>query len=212
MNKTWLAACACVLMLAGCVHTTRAHFVRHYTLSASAPSPMSDHASRVDRGVLQIARIDVPDWLDGTAMHYRLSYEDDGRSATYANSDWIAPPATLLESLVQKTILDGGDWRAVIGPRSPASADVTLQIRLDDFSQAFSRPQSSTGVLDATATLIFVRDEHVIAQRHFHIETAAPTSDAQGGAKALSDASAKFSGELRRWIDSVDDTSAAEVH
>lgn len=204
MNKTWLVPCACVLLLTGCLNTTKAHFVQHYTLSASAPPPAaSGQASRTGRGILQIAAIDVPDWLDGTAMYYRLDYRADGRLATYANSEWIAPPATLLEPLLQKAILVGGGWRAVIGPRNPASADVSLQIRLDDFSQDFSRPQASTGVLDATATLISTHDEHVMAQRHFRIEVPAPTPDAQGGTKALDDASAKFADALRRWADSI---------
>ena len=202
MNKTWLVPCACVLLLTGCLHTTKAHFVQHYTLRATAPVA-STQASRPGRGILQIAAIDVPDWLDGTAMYYRLDYRADGRLATFANSDWIAPPATLLEPLLQNAILAGGGWRAVIGPRNPATADASLQIRLDDFSQAFSQPQASTGVLDATATLISTHDEHVIAQRHFHVEVAAPTPDAQGGAKALDDASAKFADALRRWVDTT---------
>lgn len=186
------------------MHTTRAHFVGHYTLSAAAPSPAaSSRASRTDRGVLQITSMTVPDWLDGTAMYYRLDYRADDRLAAFANSDWIAPPATLLEPLLQKAILAGGGWRAVIGPRNPATAGVALQIRLDDFSQAFSQPNDSAGVLDATATLISNRDERVIGQRHFHVEVAAPTPDAQGGAKALAKASAEFSNGLRRWIDST---------
>src|SRR5690242_8557745 len=176
MNKTWLALCACVLVLSGCWNTTRTHFVQHYTLGPITPaSAVSGQANRAGRGILQITGIDVPDWLDGTAMYYRLDYRADGRLASYANSDWIAPPATLLQPLLQKAILAGGGWRAVIGPRNPASADVELRIGLDDFSQSFSQPHASTGVLDATATLISTRDDHVIAQRHFHVEVAAST-------------------------------------
>jgi cholesterol transport system auxiliary component len=192
------------MFLTGCVHTTKANFLHHYTLSAANSSSNAENGTPDPNGrTLQVAQIVVPEWLDGAAMYYRLDYQDDGRLASYANSDWIAPPATLLQPLLQQAILSGGGWRAVTGQRSPASADVTLQIRLDDFSQAFSQPQASTGVLDATATLIANRDQHVIAQRHFHVATPAPTPDAQGGAKALGDASAKFADELRRWITSA---------
>jgi cholesterol transport system auxiliary component len=195
------------------VHTTKANFLHHYTLGAAASSraPAREAANPNDR-TLQIAQIVVPEWLDGTAMYYRLDYERDGRLASYANSDWIAPPAALLEPLLEQTILAGGGWRAVTGPRGPASADVTLQVGLEDFSQSFSQPQASTGVLDATATLISSRDEHVIAQRHFHVEVAAPTADAQGGAKALGGASAKFADELRRWITSAAKDADTQTH
>ncbi|HET6905788.1 MAG TPA: ABC-type transport auxiliary lipoprotein family protein [Rhodanobacteraceae bacterium] len=194
------------------MHTTRANFLRHYTLNAAASAPGTAREAPGTHGeILQLAQIVVPEWLDGTAMYYRLDYEAGGRLAAYANSDWVASPATLLEPLLQKAILAAGGWRAVIGPRSPANPDVILQIRLDDFSQSFSQPHASTGVLDATATLISNRDEHVIAQRHFHVEVRAPTPDAQGGATALNEASAQFAGELRQWVDSAAvDANAAE--
>ncbi len=199
MNKSWLAPAICVLALSGCMQSTKARFVQHYTLNAPAPREPQQPALAGNR-ILQLARIEVPEWLDGTAMYYRLDYRADGKLAAYADSDWIAPPAALLEPLLEREIVAGGDWVAVIGPGSLASADVSLQIWLDDFAQVFSQPQQSSGVLDATATLISNRDEHVIAQRHFHVEIHASTSNAQGGVKALNQASAQFSAELQRWL------------
>jgi cholesterol transport system auxiliary component len=201
MNKRVLATCALALVMTACVHTNTARFVQHYTLTAGAPGPGATQTGiRSADKILQIARIDVPDWLAGTAMYYRLDYRADGRLATYADSDWIAPPATLLEPLLEKTIAAGGGWRAVIGPRNLASADVSLQLRLDDFAQNFSGPRQSSGVIDATATLVSDRDGHVIAQRHFRLGAPAPTPDAEGGAKALGRASARFAAELQRWL------------
>ncbi len=196
MNRSWFALGACLLVVTGCVHSTKARFVQHYTLDAPAPREAQVPA---DARILQIARIGVPEWLEGTAMYYRLDYRVGGRMATYADSDWIAPLATLLEPLLEKALVAGGGWRAVIGPGSLAGADVSLQIRLDDFAQVFSQPQQSSGVLDATATLISNHDERVIAQRHFHVEVSAPTPDAQGGVRAMNEASAQFAGQLQRW-------------
>lgn len=199
MNKSWFALGACLLALSGCMHSTKARFVQHYMLNAPVPRESQQPALAGNR-ILQVARIEVPEWLDGTAMYYRLDYRADAQLATYADSDWIAPPATLLEPLLERAIVAGGVWGAVIGPGSLASADVSLQIRLDDFVQVFSQPQQSNGVVDATATLISNRDEHVIAQRHFHVEVSAPTPDAQGGVKALNQASAQLAVELQRWL------------
>lgn len=193
---------ACALLLGGCVHSTKAQFTRHYALGASAAPPANEtSAAGVNGKILEVAQISVPDWLSGNAMYYRLDYQNDDRLAAYGQSDWIAPPASLLEPILRRVLAAGG-WRAVVGPRNPATADVSLQLRLDDFSQAFAQPGDSKGVLDATATLIDSHKESVVAQKHFHIEVAAVTPDAQGGAKALSEASRRFASQLQRWAQS----------
>lgn len=191
---------ACMLLVGGCVHSTKAQFTRHYALGAAASAPAGGpNATGRNGKILEVAQISVPEWLSGNAMYYRLDYRNDDRLAAYAQSDWIAPPASLLESILRHA-LAGGGWRAVVGPRNPAAADASLQLRLDDFSQAFAQPGDSKGVLDATATLIDSHSDGVIAQKHFHIEVAAATPDAQGGAKALADASRKFAAQLQGWV------------
>lgn len=191
---------ACMLLLGGCMHSTKAQFTRHYGLGTPAAAPTGEnHATGANGKILEVAQISVPEWLSGNAMYYRLDYQNDDRLAAYAQSDWIAPPASLLEPILQRA-LAGGDWRAVVGPRNPANADVNLQLRLDDFSQAFAQPGDSNGVLDATATLIDNHSDSVIAQKHFHVEVTAATADAQGGAKALAEASRKFAARLQGWV------------
>lgn len=193
------------LLLGGCATATRPAFPHHYDLGAPpAVTSTPAQATSDDDGVLKVERIAVPPWLAGTAMHYRLHYRDDDTLAAYANSDWAAPPAALLEPLIQRTLAEDGGWRAVIGPGSPAVADATLRIRLDDFSQGFGSPDESAGVLDATATLVDNHDDAVLAQRHFHVEIAAPSPDAQGGALALRDASVRFATDLRDWLRRLD--------
>jgi cholesterol transport system auxiliary component len=190
---------ACALILGGCVHSTKVQFTRHYALGAtSAASAGEANATGANGKILEVAQISVPEWLSGTAMYYRLDYRNDNQLAAYAQSDWIAPPAAMLEPILRHR-LAGGGWRAVIGPRDPATADASLQLRLDDFSQAFAQPGESKGVLDATATLIDSHDDSVIAQKHFHVEVAAATADAQGGAKALAEASRRFAAQLQGW-------------
>lgn len=204
MTRNWLALGACLSMLAGCAQlSSRQTFPKHYTLTDS-PAPLQQARGTAPRkATLQVARITVPPWLQGTGLYYRLDYRDDDRIAEYAQSDWVSPPARLLEPMILDAIVRQGAWPIVIGANSPARADFSLHVGLDDFSQAFASPGQSRGVLDATATLVDNRDGNAIAQEHFHVEAAAPSADAQGGVKALNRAALQFTAELERWLRTV---------
>jgi cholesterol transport system auxiliary component len=204
MTRNWFALGACLLMLAGCAQlASRQSFPKHYTLTGSPMSARQspDPASR--QATLQVSRITVPPWLQGTALYYRLDYRQNDRIAAYAQSDWVSPPARLLEPIIRNAISRSGTWRIVTGPTGSTRTDFSLHIGLDDFSQAFASPNRSRGVLDATATLVDNRNGKAIAQKYFHAEAAAPSPDAQGGVKALNHAALQFTGELERWLRAV---------
>lgn len=201
--------CACTLVLGGCMNTTRTRFTTHYTLGESAPAIAS---ARHGQKVLRVSRISVPPWLEGTAMHYRLDYRHDDRLASYGRSDWVAPPATMLEDLIRNTVAAGDDWRAVVGPDSTATADADLHLRLENFGQVFAQPDQSAALIEATATLVDDHDGEVMAQKHFRIEIAASTPDAQGGAKALGEAGRRFADRLERWLGAAVENQSARMN
>jgi cholesterol transport system auxiliary component len=200
MNRIWPVIGVCALVLGGCAEASRQAYTTHYTIAAPARSALHGPTEPGSGKTLQVARMTVPPWLQGTDMDYRLDYLHDNRIAAYGRSDWVAPPAGLLEQMVRNAIAGDGFWRAVIGPASPAQADMSLHIRIDDFSQVFTSPQQSHGVLDATATLIGDRDDNVVAQKHFHIEAPAPTADAPGGVEALKHVGREFAARLQGWL------------
>lgn len=186
-------------LLAACGSApTRQAFPHHFTLTGATVS--ATHVSRSGRDTLRVARIAVPAWLAGSAMYYRLDYAARDQLAAYTQSDWIAPPAQLLQALLIRTLAADGGWRIVTGPADPAQTDYSLHVRLDDFSQAFSGPRQSVAVLDASATLVDERDTHAVAQRHFHIAVPSPSADAAGGAAALNQASRQFARALQAWL------------
>lgn len=198
MKRMQIALASCLLALGGCGAASRQNIVpRHYTLGSltSASTPTSPQAKGA---ILRIARIEMPAWLQGTGLYYRLAYRNDNAIAAYANSDWAAPPAAMLERRLRDALADGG-WRAVVGSASNAQADFTLHVSVDDFSQVFTSPGESFGVLDATVTLDGASDA-LVAQRHFHFRIAAPSADAAGGVRALDTASRDFARQLRDWL------------
>lgn len=199
MKRIRLLLALCLLALGSCGAASRQNVVpRHYTLGGLSPAA-SQTSPHSNGAILRVARIEMPAWLQDIGLYYRLAYRHDNVIAVYANSDWAAPPAGMLEQRLRNALADGG-WRAVVGPGSNAQADFTLHVRLDDFSQVFTSPSESYGVLDATATLIGARDA-VVAQRHFRFRVAAPTADAAGGVKALDAASRDFAHQLRDWLE-----------
>lgn len=209
MNRMFALLCACALILVGCMNTTRTRFTNHYTLGESTPANTAAHHGQA---VLRISRIAVPPWLEGTAMHYRLDYRHDNRVAAYGRSDWVAPPATMLEDLIRNTVAAGGDWLAVVGPGSTAMADADLHLQLENFSQVFAQPDQSAGLIEATATLVDSRDASVMTQKHFRIEVPASTPDAQGGAKALGEAGRRFATQLERWLASTAENQSVRMN
>src|SRR6185312_15236181 len=136
MMRNWLALGACMVVLGGCAQlSSRQTFPEHYTL-VDTPSPALQNSGTPEwNATLQVARI-----------------------AAYAQSDWVTPPARLLEPMIRNALANGNAWRAVIGPTGPARTDFSLHVRLDNFSQTFTSPRQSYGALDATATLVDNRD------------------------------------------------------
>lgn len=201
MNKMWLGTCALALLLSGCIPASKTDFMQHYALGDPVPATSSQSAPAATRHkVLYIAPIGVPPWLEGTQMLYRLDYRHDAQVSAYAHSDWIAPPATLLEALVRHATMATRGWQAVTGAGDPVRADASLHIRLDDFSQAFAQPDHSSGVISATATLVDNKHGAVIGQKTFQVQVAASGADARGGAAALGQASDRFAKQLERWL------------
>lgn len=197
----WVLLGACLLVLGGCAAASRqAPFPSHYVLTGAAVPATPAPAPVGQRGTLRVARISAPPWLDGTDLYYRLAWRHDHAIAAYADSDWVSPPARMLGQVIVNALAGAALWRIVLGPDSPAQVALGLDIRLDDFSQVFTSPGASVGVLDATATLVDNRDGRVIAQRRFQVKASAPSADAAGGVEALNDASRQFATQLVDWL------------
>lgn len=205
--------CAAVLLLGGCAHTGADKTIHRYELDAQTKGAVGDgQAQQATERVLEIAQISVPQWLSGTVMYYRLAYRDGNRLAAYAYSKWTAPPAALLGDIIRTTLAVRGNWRAVVAPGSASLAAVTLNLRLEQFSQVFSRPQRSAGIVAMRATLVDNPAERVIAQQRFSVQAPAPTADAQGGVQALSQASRQLAEQLLRWVQARADERSKTQH
>jgi cholesterol transport system auxiliary component len=165
------------------------------------PAPRYARANTGIAGTVLIPAARAPAWLDEPGIAYRLLYEERDQPRIYAMSRWAADPAALLTERIRSRFaaVSGG----VVTPADTASADYTLRVDLDDFSQRFDAPAHSRATLIARASLLSTRDRKLVAQRTFAIEReAAP--DAAGAVRALTEASGEFVEDLVKWaVDSA---------
>ncbi|HET6655504.1 MAG TPA: ABC-type transport auxiliary lipoprotein family protein [Gammaproteobacteria bacterium] len=212
IKKLALALVPPALLLAGCFGGSQPVLTEHFTLAGTPPTQTEQVAAPAEAGaangpILRIAEINAPHWLDTTNLYYRLAYRNDAKISAYSRSDWVAPPTVLLGGVLQTTLAHSGRWKAILGPSDVTQADVALRVELNDFEQTFTSAGQSAGVLDATVTIVSSEGNRILAQRHFHIEKPAPSADAAGGVKALSEASRAFATKVRDWLGEVTATT-----
>lgn len=145
-------------------------------------------------GALALAEIDTSLSLDSTAVQYRLAYANPQELRPYALARWTMPPAQLMQQRVRSVLNARGPVLAP-GVGTPAH---TLKLDLEEFSQVFSAPGTSQGVVQLRATLL--KGNTLAAQRSFSVQAPAPTADASGGARALSLAATEVAKQLSDWV------------
>jgi cholesterol transport system auxiliary component len=159
------------------------------------PNAPSDSPA-LSEAQLVIFDVSAPAWMDGTAMYYRLAYQNAAVPLPYAESEWVMSPAALLTQRLRSSAAVHGDGGArLVGVHTPAV--YRLHSELLEFEQIFDAPDRSHGVLRLRATL---EGEGVWAQRTFVIERLAPTPNAAGGVTALTECSNELARLLEGWV------------
>jgi len=171
------------------------------TLAACGPllprSPTSElHDLGSQRAARPLVRVPVltdvraPNWLDGTAIHYRLAYESETRRRSYALSRWAAPPAELL-SVALRRMLDS--------PGAPSTC--RLVVELDEFIQVFEQPQASAALISGVATLVGANGRTIVDRMRFSLTEKATGADAPSGVAALSRGVDALGARIADWLD-----------
>lgn len=145
---------------------------------------------------IRVAEVAMPSWLDTPLMYFRLDYANQQQPRPYATSRWAMAPGQMLTQRLRQRIAQAG---GIALTASDGAFDAPLlRVQVDDFSQHFRAPQTSSARLALRATLF--RGRHVIAQRSFTLEQDAPSADAGGGAAALAAAADAAMDEITDWL------------
>lgn len=160
------------------------------------PAPSAATGALAKAPLLALAEITAAPALDGSAMQYRLLYDNDLQLRPYAWHVWSMAPAQLLTLRIKQGLSAAG--MQVVGAGTGVAAPRLLRIELDEFAQAFTGATTSEARIALRATLSEGRT--VLAQRSFAQQVAAPSADAPGGARAMQQASDRLIAELHSWL------------
>lgn len=179
-----------LLLLSACASTETRH---SYDFGSKHIAPSSNQLAALK---INLAEIQVPVSLEGSAMLYRLLYDNPQELRSYANSRWSMPPAQLIkQKIIARINQEGG---AVSASTDGVAGLPLLKIDLEEFSQHFSTPGSSQVQLRWRASII--NNKRLLAQKVFSAQLGSSSADAAGGARAMPLASDQAITELIVWL------------
>ena len=145
--------------------------------------------------------------FDNQAVLYRLTYQNAQELRPYTLARWVIPPAQLIRQRLREQL---GQRRSIFDARGGLALNrsqnavlpLLLRLDLEEFSQVFTTPEASAGLIRLRATLIeqATSGEKLIAQRRIVVQRPAPSADAQGGIKALTQATDAAIEEIDLWL------------
>ncbi|MFZ6801608.1 ABC-type transport auxiliary lipoprotein family protein [Undibacterium sp. Di24W] len=179
-----------VLLFSACAST---EVQRSYDFGSNNKPPIGGQLATLK---ISLAEIQVPMNLEGSAMLYRLIYDNPQELRSYANSRWSMPPAQLLkQKIISRINQEGG---TVTTGADGTSGLPILRIDLEEFAQHFSTLESSQVQLRWRASLI--NNKQLLAQKVFSAQSNSGSPDAVGGARAMPQASDQAITELIVWL------------
>ena len=187
-----LAGASAALTLSACAVSPAPASKAVYDFGPATARPTVNTPAFV--GSLALSGVDASPALDSTAVQYRLVYANPQELRPYALARWTMPPALLVQQRVRNVLAARGP---VLAP-GVGSAAYTLKLELEEFSQVFSAPDASQGVVQLRATLL--KGTGLAAQHSFSVQAPAPTADASGGVRAMSVAADEVAGQLSEWV------------
>lgn len=184
----WILVVLSILLLAGCYTSGKRGTERGLVIhDLGLPAERLTGAQRP--GILAI-EVRAPLWMDSLGINYRLAYADASVLREYSRSRWAGPPGQLIEQrLLQQ--LDGV-------PSGQVRGKCLLRLEIAEFSQVFSAPAESRGVLRGRAFWLDA-GRRALAERPVAIAVPAPTADAPGGVAALQESVGKLASQLLVW-------------
>jgi cholesterol transport system auxiliary component len=175
-------------------------------LTAQASAPASPRQTQLP--ALAIDDISTPGGaIDNLAVLYRLGYTDVQQLRPYAQARWSKPAAQLVQQRLReqlgqrRTVFRIGEGAAMNRSQNTV-LPLQLRLELQEFSQLFSAPEASVGLVRLRATLLELTPagEKLLGQRLVVVQRPAASADAPGGVRALTAATDAAIEEIEQWL------------
>lgn len=187
----------CCLLLAGCFTSGKRGGDAPLAIYDFGPLPAGAQLSH--RQVPLALEVRAPLWFDTMGIDYRLAYIDAARLREYARARWAGPPAQMLQQRLAQQLR--------LSPSGQGQARCLMRIEITEFSQVFSAPDMSRGVMQGRV-LLFDRSRRPLAEFPINLEKMAATQDARGGVGALTEAVDQLAADLKSWESQLADKPA----
>lgn len=181
-----------LLALGGCSVLSSGAPATTYDLGPLAAPPSQPPAPLPK---LRVAETDGPDWMEGSALYYRLQYAQAQRLQAYATQRWVQPAPRLFDARLREAVA----LRGALSWYGDASVPA-VKVDLLAFEQVFDTATSSRGVVRARVTVF---QKGMIGQKTFVAEQPAPTADGAGGVRALAASTDAVIAAILDWTASL---------
>jgi cholesterol transport system auxiliary component len=163
-----------------------------YALDAE-PRPARLQSAPATGPVLLMAAPEMAPDMEGTDLHY---LDAQGALRSYANSAWSAPPALLLQPLLQRALEETGVFAAVLNSPSAARPDLRLETQLTHLQHELASGRVS---LQLNGLLLKVQNRQPLGSRRFSLNLAVERADALAAVAAARQLSQSLATELAAW-------------
>lgn len=184
------------LLIGGCSLTRDVPPEQSYQLvveAARAGEPVC-----ADR-VIRVALLQAPQWLFGNAIYYA---GEQNKFYRYTQARWEEPPVGQLQILTEKSLIEGGQFRAVIPYKSLAKNDWLLEIRIEQMLQHIDARGKSRTELMLYGVLVDQYSSTVVAEKTFQYERTDEQGNVQSAVNAWQEALGTYQRDLLTWLHS----------
>ena len=158
---------------------------QHFTLEHHSHSDMAVH--QTDKTIL-VMRPKAAAGYDSQSMLYRArAFQVDA----FAHNEWLAPPAQLLSSTLERALIQSNAYRAVESASFTGDTDYSVDTTLQRLDQDLTQTPHKV-VLELTAQVIDNRTRQVIASELFSISIPMSQNTPYGGVLAANAATDKL--------------------
>jgi len=184
-----------IIIFTGCSSVT-VPAVSEYTIYPH--SQLNQPAQKSSSKILRLSTTRTIPSLESKYLSYLRS---SGESGNYLYTRWSDTPSLLIERSLYRSLSEKALFSAILSPTSSSNADVVLESDLHAFYHRFETGQPSKGVIDITYRLIDTKSKLPFASKRFLITQDAPSEDAIGGIKALTEATNNLTQQCTNWIE-----------